>query len=121
MQGTRQSELTPPHTRILTVGSLVAVLTSLAVSALAYGLVPPTVQIQLPPGARTGLATVPAGFILGACPALVTAVALGGNWLASQLRAVGEFEEIRHLHAASVLGTLAVLVGAQVVVIVANL
>jgi hypothetical protein len=125
-QRERQPPLAPlrdSDSHVLTVGSLVAVLTSIAASALAYGAAPATLTIHWTAGAGTyyGPETAPAALVLVAFPALVAGVALGGAWLASQLRAVGEFDEIRRLHAASVLGTLAVLVGAQVVVIIANL
>jgi hypothetical protein len=101
--------------RVLVGGSLAAVFASVSASLLTYGSLPS----ELPVG--TGPETAPTALVLTIFPVLVAAVAFGGHWLATRLRAVDEFRDIRALHTTAVLGILLVVLGSQASLVLANL
>jgi uncharacterized membrane protein len=105
------------------LGSVVAVLVSSLTSFVGYQLLPAEMQIHwtLGAGQYYGPEFAPTAVVLTAFPVLVGVVALGANWLAGKLPQEPEAARDRLAYIVSVVGTIAVLLGVQVGLVVGNL
>lgn len=108
---------------LLGVGSVVAVVLSAASSIVAYGTLPEEIQIHwtLGAGPYYGPEFAPTAVVLSAFSVVVVGIAVGAYSLDAHLRQVEAFARIRPYYVSAVLGTLAVIVAVQGVLIVANL
>lgn len=101
--------------------SLAALVASAATSIVAFGALPDRVQIRwaLGPGPYTGPEFAPKLLVVALFPALVAAIAAGAYWLGNSLDRP-ETSGSRRTYRLAVLGTLVVVVGAQALVVLAN-
>lgn len=109
--------------RALGLGGLAAVLLSVSVSVVGYGVLPGRLRIHWTAGMGPyyGPEFAPSLLVLALFPALVAGIAVGAYWLAAWLHRFEEFGAVRPYYVASVLGTLAILLGSQGALIAANL
>lgn len=107
--------------RLLTAGAVLAPLLSVATSLVGYGLLPARVRVHWSLGGPYyGPEFAPTAPMLATVTVLVVGLAVGGYWLGSRLRAL-EADGVAFPYAVAVVGTLAVLVGTQALLVVANL
>jgi hypothetical protein len=109
--------------RPLLVGGLVAALTSAAGSLFAYGTLPTEMQIHwtLGAGPYYGPEFAPTVLVMAAVQVVVVAVACAGYWGAKRLEARSKDAVVQQFYTLVVLGTLAVVVALQGVLVAANL
>ena len=109
--------------RPLRAGGAVVLLSSIAVSVLAFGALPARLRVHLTLGAGPYYGPEFAGkaVVLALFPLLVGVLFAGFTLLAERLEREGSFGTARPLYEWAVLATLAVLVLAQVALVVANL
>ncbi|USZ70893.1 hypothetical protein [Natronosalvus halobius] len=110
--------------RPLSLGGLVIVLASVALSAVSYGHLADTVRIRWTIGTYYGPEYAPTLGVLVAFPVALIGLYVGARWLRTWLvrrGAVDEFDEFRLVYDACVLATLGVIVACQFVLVVLNL
>jgi hypothetical protein len=107
----------------LRAGGAVVLLSSIAVSALSFGALPARLRIHwtLGAGPYYGPEFADKAVVLALFPLLVAGLFVGVTWLAARLDREEAFGTARPLYEWAVLATLAVLVLAQVALVVANL
>lgn len=111
------------RSRLLACGSLAVFLLSTGVSVVAYGFLPDQVRIHwtLGIGSYYGPEFAPTVLILAAFPVLIASLALLASWVEGRLPFDEEVETIRPYYVVAMLGTLGILLGSQIVLIIANL
>lgn len=92
-------------------------------STVAYGVLPDRMRIHWTLGMGTyyGPETAPTVLVLAAFPALITSIALGAYWIAGRLRSSEAFAAVRPYYVFAVLGTVAIILGIQTIIVLANL
>ena len=105
------------------LGSIGAVLLSTVGSVVASGMLPARVRIHwtLGLGSYYGPEFAPTLLVLTAFPVVIAATAFGACWVAARGRHTDKFATLRPFYVVAVFGTLIALLGAQAVIIVANL
>jgi len=105
------------------LGSVTAVLASVLTSIVGYQMLPAEMQIHwtLGSGPYYGPEFAPTVVVLAAFPVVIGVVALGANWLANRLSQELAGRTDRLAYTISVVGTVAVLLGVQIGLVVANL
>ncbi|OYR49298.1 MULTISPECIES: hypothetical protein [unclassified Halorubrum] len=109
--------------RVLSAGSLAMVLLSAVGSVIAYGMLAEQLRIHwtLGMGPYYGPEFASTPLILTLFPVLVAATAVLACALDALLHDTAEFGAIRPYYVVAVLGTLGVLLGSQILLVVANL
>jgi hypothetical protein len=109
--------------RVLAGGSLGIVLSSAVGSIVAYGMLPEQMRIHwtLGMGPYYGPEFAPTLLVLTLFPVLIAGTAALAYSVDAWLRDAVEFAAIRPYYIVAMLGTLGVLFGSQIVLIVANL
>lgn len=103
------------------VGGLLAVLASVVLSTVGYGLLGARVRIRWSVGVHYGPEYAPTLVVLGGFPVAVSALYVGCTWLARQFERTDGFEADGRYYAFAVVGLLGVLVLVQAILIGANL
>lgn len=111
------------NSSIAVLGTVAAVLVSTLTSLVGYRLLPAEVQIHwtLGAGPYYGPEFAPTAAVLILFPVLVGVVALGTSWLAGKLPQEPDAATDRLAYTISVVGIVAVLLGVQIGLVVANL
>ncbi|UTF54231.1 hypothetical protein [Natronosalvus rutilus] len=107
--------------RPLSLGGLVIVLASVALSAVSYGRLSDTVRIRWTIGTYYGPEHAPTLAVLVAFPVSLIGLYAGAQWLRTWLVRRGAIDEFRLVYDACVLATLSVIVACQFVLVVLNL
>lgn len=112
----------PVGRRSLRAVSVLVVVVSSIVSALAASVVPSQMRIHWSLGGTYyGPEFAPAWLLLGMFPLVVAALAVGSHHLKRYLEASGEYDVMRGYYELAVLGVLATLLLVQGVLILLNL
>lgn len=103
------------------IGGLLAVLASVAVSVASADALGESVRIRWSVGTYYGPEHAPATIVLVAFPLALTGLYVGFRLLGGYLDRVDGFDEVRILYEVSVLASLLALLGVHVALVAANL
>ncbi|MFC6942133.1 hypothetical protein ACFQE8_19500 [Salinirubellus sp. GCM10025818] len=108
--------------RILDVGVLTAIVASAVESLVAYGALPARMRIHWSLGGPYyGPEFAPTGALLALFPVFVLTVGVGAHWANTELQGTDTRDVVRSCLALGTLGTLALLLGTQTLLVAANL
>lgn len=108
--------------RVLTVGTIAALLVSAMESAVGYSLLPAQLRIHWSfGGPHYGPEFAPTWVVLATFPVLVTGVGLGAHWVRTRVLTADTVDSAPRYDIVAVFGTIALLSGMQALLIVANL
>lgn len=109
--------------RTLSFGHLAVVIASVVTSLVGYSVSPAELRIHwtLGAGPYYGPEFAPTWTVLTAFPVLIASGALVAGWASTRLRSSDVADEVRSYATVGVLVSLLVLLGVQVVLVIANL